>query len=223
MKKFLLTITLLTITNIIPCENPNPYSIKVLTQDELKTLLPFVAQLRVNIFRNYPYLYDGNIAEEMDNLEKYAQHNNSALAIAYYNENPVGFLCGSDLIHYSVHFENSVADLFKGVDLNIENYYYCADIIILPEHRGKYLAPQLFDAIENYAQQKGYTACCFITEHHENHPLKPRDHKSLVPLWNSLNYKKSALITYASWQTHQVDGTIKLEQHPLIFWLKNLK
>jgi len=223
MKKFLLTLTLFTITTITPSENPNPYTIKVLTPEQMKPLLPFVANLRVNIFRNYPYLYDGNIAEEMENLEKYAQHNNSALAIAYCNETPVGFLCGSDLMHYSVHFENSIEDLFKSGNLHAKNYYYCADIIILPEHRGKYLAPQLFDAIENYAQQKGYTASCFITEHHENHPLKPHDHKSLVPLWNNLNYQKSALITYATWQTYQLDGTIKSEQHPLIFWLKTLK
>jgi GNAT superfamily N-acetyltransferase len=222
MKKILLSIGIIVSTIMICCENNNPYSIKLLTQEEILPLLPFVAQTRVNIFKTYPYLYDGNITEEMDNLQKYAQHDNSALAIAYYNDIPVGFLCGSDLVHYSIHFENSVADLFENAGLDAKNYYYCADIIILPEHRGNRLAPKLFDAFEEYAQQKGYNACCFITEHHENHPLKPCDHKSLVPLWSSLDYQKSTLITYASWQTYQEDGSTQLEQHPLIFWLKTL-
>lgn len=221
MKKFLLIFTLLTTTTIL-AKAPNPYTIKVLTHKELEPLLPFVAQLRVDIFKNYPYLYDGDIQEEMDDLQKYAQDDNSALAIAYRNDTPIGFLGGSDLTAYSWHFENSVPDMFKNAGLNPQEYYYFTDVIILPEHRGNGLSPQLFKALEKYAQNKGSNGSCFITEHHENHPLKPDNHKSLVPLWNGLNYKKSTLITYASWPTHQADGTIKQERHPLVFWFKNL-
>jgi hypothetical protein len=197
------------------------YSIKVLTGAETQSLLPFVANLRINIFREYPYLYEGNFKEEMDDLEHCAQLLHNALAIAYYKNTPVGFLYGIPLTEFASHFENSVIDLFKNKDLDPAICYYFADIIILPEHRGNHLSSRLFTALENYAQEQGYLSGSFITESHDKHPLKPDNYKSLDPLWNSLNYNKTGLMSYGSWQTHQPDGSVSRQQHSADIWFKD--
>ncbi len=221
MKKILTS--LFIFTALVSSENKEDYIIKILTQEEIKPLIPFVAQARITVFRDYPYLYEGNVDDEMNDLDKYAQHSHSALAIAYHQDVPVGFLCGSDFIHYSPMFENPIIDIFKEEGLEPEKHYYFADIILLAEHRRKGLSPKLFATLESYAQSKGYKSTCFVTEYHHNHPLKPKNHRSLVPLWNNLGYNKSPILAYASWPTHQADGTVKTQQHPLIFWFKKLE
>jgi GNAT superfamily N-acetyltransferase len=223
MKKFILILTFLTITTTIPQEISNPYTIKVLTQEKMEPLLPFIATLRINIFKEYPYLYDGDFKEEMDDLEHCAQLPNNALAIAYYKDIPVGFLYGIPLIEFASHFENPVIDLFKNKNLDPTTCYYFGDIIILPEHRGNHLSKELFDTLEAYAQKQGYNSASFITESHDIHPLKPTNYKSLDPLWTSLKYKKIGLTSYSSWKTHQPDGNIARQRHFADIWFKNFQ
>ncbi len=218
----LITFSFLLVTIISANENKDEYTIKVLTQEKMKAVLPFVAQARLTTFCHYPYLYEGDFDDEMNDLDKYAENSQSALAIAYHQDIPVGFLCGSDFMHYSPMFENPIADTFKEEGLDPEKHYYFADVILLPEHRGKRLSPKLFKKLEKHAEKQGYQFTCFVTEHHYNHPLKPDNHRSLVPLWNKLGYHKSSILGYASWPTYQEDGTVKKQQHPLVFWFKNL-
>ena len=223
MKKFILIFTLFTIITITPSDNSNPYTIKIVTQENMKPLLPFVATLRINIFREHPYLYDGDFKEEMDDLEHCTQLSDNAIAVAYYKDTPVGFLYGLSLAAFTPHFENPVGDLFKEKNLDPATCYYFGDIIILPEHRGNHLSEKLFDTLETYAQKQGYKSASFITESHEAHPLKPANYKSLDPLWTALKYKKTGLTSYGSWQTHQPDGTIKKQQHSADIWFKKFQ
>lgn len=222
MKKIFL-ISIILISHIITAGENNPYTVKIFTKEAVNEFLPFVATIRINIFKEYPYLYEGNFDEEMVDLESCAQLTDNAIAIAYHHETPVGFLYGIPLVEFAPHFENPVVELFNDKKLSPETCYYFADIIILPEHRGKNLSKKLFDALETYAQEQGYTSASFITESHDIHPLKPLDYKSLDPLWSSLQYKKTGLTSYGSWQTHQPDGSIARQRHSAEIWFKNLK
>lgn len=205
---------------LIASENDS-YIIRIHTKEDLQEVFPFVAHCRINVFREYPYLYEGNFGEEMNDLEHCAQFMHNAVAIAYYKSIPVGFLYGMPFVEFAPHFESPVIDLFKDNNLIPETCYYFADIIILPEHRGNNLSKKLFSALEHYAQKQGYCSASFITESHDIHPLKPINYKSLDPLWNSLHYKKTGLVSYGSWQTHQPDGSISRQRHSADIWLKN--
>jgi hypothetical protein len=92
MKKILSLFIFFIFTTIILSEN-NPYSIKIFTKEELYLQLPFVANLRINIFREYPYLYDGNFNEEMNDLQQCAKLEDNAIAIAYHHDTPNGIHC----------------------------------------------------------------------------------------------------------------------------------
>ena len=220
-KKIILISTLFLITSIMPQlhQDSHNYTIKVITGDAVEQFLPFIATQVITTFKDYPYLYCGNYEEEISFRTLLTQSQDNAIAVAYYKETPIGFLTGYPFTSFASHFEGSI-DLFMHADLDTEQYYYFGEIIIIPEHRGHQLSSQLFNVLENYAQNLGYKAACIVTEEHETHPLKPDNYKSLEPLWNFLKYKKTSLITYCSWSTYQSDGNVIMQEHPLTYWIK---
>lgn len=200
------------------CDN---YSIKLLTGNAVKEILPFVSTQVITAFREYPYLYEGKYEEEMDFRTSLAQHHNTAVAVAYHKETPVGFLTGYTFVNFDPHFKGSM-ELFKQANLKPEEYYYLGEVIIVPEHRGGPLCGNLFDTMENYVQNLGYQSTCMVTEEHESHPLKPKNYRSLVALWEYLGYQKTSLVIYLNWLTHQPDGSVEDAKHPLTYWIKQL-
>ena len=199
-----------------------PYSVKILTGDALKEVVPFIATERIIAFSEYPYLYAGNFAEEMSDLATFAQEPDSTFAIAYYGETPIGLLTGCPLAHAFRYFKEPVS-IVDQENITAHRCYYFAEIIILPEHRGKKLTGKLFDVLEDHAKNLGYTQGAFITESHESHPLKPTSYQPLEPLWSKLNYKKTPLKLHASWRTYQPDGSAEHQEHTLHFWTKILR
>jgi len=220
-KKIIFITTLFCLTNIMiqAHVDSSNYNIKIITGDTLEQFLPFVATQAITTFKEYPYLYCGNYEEEINFRTLLAQSQDSAIAVAYYEQTPIGFVTGYTFTSFASHFEGSI-NLFTQANLNSEEYYYFGEIIIMPEHRGNQLSSKLFNALENYAQNLGYKAACIVTEEHESHPLKPNNYQSLDPLWNLLGYKKTSLIIYFKWQTYQPDGNVIEEKHPLTYWIK---
>jgi GNAT superfamily N-acetyltransferase len=220
-KKIIFIATLFSLTNIMTqtYNDSDNYSIKLITGDAVEQFLPFVATQAITTFSQYPYLYCGNYEEEINIRTPFVKFKETAIAIAYYKEAPVGFLTGYKFTVFDSHFIGSI-NLFRHAGLNPEEYYYFGEIIIIPEHRGNQLSTKLFTVLENYAQNLGYKAACIVTEEHESHPLRPNNYKSLKPLWNFLGYQKTSLIIYSSWQTYQPDGSVIEEEHPLTYWIK---
>jgi GNAT superfamily N-acetyltransferase len=223
-KKIVFTALFFSFLTTMPQEQQSsrPYFVQIVTGDALKELVPFIATERIIAFSEYPYLYAGNFTEEMSDLAAFAQAPDSAFAIAYYGETPVGLLTGCPLAHGFRYFKEPIS-IVDQENILAHRCYYFAEIIILPEHRGKKLTGKLFDALENHAKKLGYTQGALITESHESHPLKPTNYRSLEPLWNNkLNYKKMPLKLHASWRTYQPDGSAEHQEHTLHFWTKML-
>jgi len=198
------------------------YVVKVLTGAQVNEFLPFVAQERIANFCEYPYLYRGNLDYELHYLNPYAQWHDTAIAVAYLENTPVGFLTGTSLAAFDQHFKGTIVG-FKEAGFKPDSWYYFAEVIVLVQHRGQCLCDQLFKALENYACQRGYKSGCFVTVVRvDNHPQKPQDYKSPDFIWHRLGYNRSSIVVSFDWPTIQVDGSVVDQYHPLIFWLKNL-
>ncbi len=220
IKNFLIlsiTLTTLTIFSTEIKSTNSHYTINILTGKELTKILPFVIQQRIIEFRLYPYLYSGSLEYEIPYLKIY-----DAIAVVYYDQQPVGFLTGTSLIKSEPEFKG-IIQLFKQADLHPEDYFYFGEVIILPEHRGHSLGKKLFKILEKYAYNHGYRAACFITENHITHPLKPKNYKSHDDLWNSMGYVKSKISLSLEWLTIQEDGSHIEQSHSVDYWLKNLQ
>lgn len=214
MKRFLI------LSMIISMLHAHEYSIKLLTGHELQSILPFMAQQRISAFREYPYLYEGNMQEENEYCNWFASLPHSAVAVAYANGQPVGFVSGTGFNDFDIHFKGSIA-LFKSNGLDSKKFYYIPEAIIVPEHRRNSLIEKLHDAIEKHAKKIGFSALCCADEHHDTHPLKPVNYQSRDRLYLNAGYIKTTMVIKFPWLTIQPDGSLKDEEHALYYWIKN--
>ena len=197
------------------------YSIVLLSGDSIQPILSFIEQMRLSYFREYPYLYEGTLQEERVYSAWFSKLKDSMVAVVYYNNKPVGFLTGTSFVDFSEHYTGSLT-LFRNAGLDPEQYYYFGEVIIQKEHRGNSLSRKLFELLEQYVRDLGYTKTCLVTESHKTHPCKPTDYRELDGLWIRLGYiKTSAGITF-KWNTLQVNGTKERQEHVLMYWIKDL-
>lgn len=211
---------LISITCASSCSS---YTIKLFVGKEMEPLASFIAQQRVIEFSKYPYLYDATTQTDCDELSgQYSNLSDSAAAVAYLNNEPIAFLTGCSLTGFDTISPGAV-DAFAQNEQSPEKYYYFPEIIISPEHRNKKLSRQLFNTLEQFAIERGYTAGCFITENYINHPLKPNGYKEKDPVWVRLGYTNSPITLTWTWQTFQADGSSKMQENSVIFWLKNFQ
>lgn len=217
-----LIMSIVFMQNVQTKENYRSYAIEILTGDKLKDLMPFVITQRILTFSEYPYLYVGNFPQEVKDFELFSKAPDSALAIAYHGETPVGLLTGCSF-SYCASYLNNNPDAFKDENVDPNKCYYFPEIIVIPEHRGKKLSCKLLEALEGHAKKIGYEKGSLITENHERHPLKPDNYKPLDLFWASRNYKKTRIDTQSGWRTYQPDGSVRYQKHKLDYWVKDFK
>lgn len=197
------------------------YTIKILTGREQQSIINFIAQQRIAGYREYPYLYEGTMAEEISYITWLVACPSSATAVAYYGSEPVGFVGGISVIDFDEHFKGSI-EMFKQAHINPDKFYYLTDVIVTPEHRGHQLGIRLFKALEYYAKSLSYTHSCCVTESHESHPLKPGNYKPIDTMLIQLKYQKTLMAMRFSWVTRQKETESIIQEHTLTYWIKDL-
>ena len=204
----------------IVCMDHN--TLNLLKGEQIKQEIEFVTQQRIRAFREYPYLYEGNLDEERSYLQWLASIPNAALAIAYSQSKPVGFITGIPVKDFEHHFKGSIRAL-ENAGWPPQDYYYFAEAVVTPEHRGRGIATKLYALIEQYAHSLGYTHGCFVTESHEHHPLKPSGYKELNNRFKTAGYSKIAAAIKFNWQTIQSNGSPQDQEHELQYWIKSFE
>ncbi|MDN3504706.1 MAG: hypothetical protein P0S95_03925 [Rhabdochlamydiaceae bacterium] len=69
--------------------------------EELKDLLPHIAKLRIEVFKEFPFLYEGTVEEEMPSLKKYFDMNDGLVVVATSDNKIVGLSTGYPLEYES--------------------------------------------------------------------------------------------------------------------------
>lgn len=186
-----------------------------------KALEPYIselARLRITIFREYPYLYDGSEAYEQAYLQTYIA-SGAAMAVLAIDENRViGASTGIPMVDETARFKQPFID--KGIDP--ETLFYCGESVLLPGYRGRGLYKRFFEGREDYARSLGgLTQSCFCAVvRPDDHPLRPSRYTPLDPIWKHFGYQPQPdLITYYAWK--DIDQS-KPTEHPMMFWLKTL-
>ncbi|WP_372615258.1 GNAT family N-acetyltransferase [Aquicoccus sp.] len=190
---------------------------RALTGAALNAALDDVARLRITVFRDWPYLYDGDAEYERAYLAAYRDSPGAVVVGAFDGARIVGAATGTPMTDHADDF----AAAFDGSGIDLARVFYCAESVLLPEYRGRGLGHAFFDAREDHARRHGFTKSAFCgVLRPDDHPLRPTDYAALDPFWRKRGYAPLPGVI-ASFRWKDIDQPDETD-HDLQFWMRDL-
>lgn len=192
-------------------------SIHSLTGPDVLAALDDLAALRIAVFRDWPYLYDGDTAYEADYLREFAAAPHATLIAAIDGKHIVGAATASPLSAQKAEFQAP----FAARGLPVSNLFYFGESVLLPAYRGQGIGHAFFDGREKAARVAGATQASFCAViRPDDHAARPVDYRPLDTFWCSRGYAPlNGFVTDFSWK----DVGDKAEtSHPMQYWLGRL-
>jgi GNAT superfamily N-acetyltransferase len=189
-----------------------------LTGKDVAKGIDAAARLRIAVFRDWPYLYDGSMDYEASYLAKFAKAKGAIIVAAYDGDSIVGCASAAPLAEVEADFSAP----FRERGWDIARIFYCGESVLLPAYRGRGIGNAFFDQREAQAASLGsfsHSVFCAVVRP-EDHPLRPKSYVPLEAFWRKRGYEKTdGLTTYFTWKdVDQPEQTAKLMQ----FWIKAL-
>jgi GNAT superfamily N-acetyltransferase len=186
---------------------------------DIKNIVAPLAHLRVTVFREYPYLYEGTLAYEEKYLQTYINSDRSLVVLAKSSD---GEVIGATTCLPMDHEETALQGNFREQGYDPSQIFYFGESVVLPQHRGAGLGKQFFDFREEHARSFGtyrYTTFCGVVRP-DDHPFRPASFKSPQTLWERLGYRKlDGIVAYYAWKDlYEKEETRKKMQ----FWIKEI-
>lgn len=188
-----------------------------LTGAAAEAALDRLARLRIEVFRAWPYLYDGDEAYERAYLQRFRDSRDAVLVGAFDGDALVGAATGAPLEQHAEEF----AAAFDGQGVALEDVFYCAESVLLPRYRGQGIGHRFFDAREAHARALGrtYAAFCGIVRP-AGHPLRDPGYRTLDPFWRKRGYVPlEGAVAHFRWK--DLDQPVETD-HALQFWMRKL-
>ncbi|HWO99466.1 MAG TPA: GNAT family N-acetyltransferase [Methylococcus sp.] len=194
-------------------------TVESLSGKAIEDCIPDLARLRIEVFRDFPYLYEGNLEYEEKYLRTYIESPESIVVLARDGERVIGASTGLPLEHETEEFQKP----FREHGYDPSRIFYCAESVLLKEYRGRGIYKKFFEGRESHALRLGRfdycTFCC--VQRPADHPLRPSDYVPLDAVWTRFGYvKHPELVAYYAWKdVGEPDETLK----PMVFWIKSLR
>lgn len=157
------------------------------TGTEIREIIPDLGKLRIEVFYDFPYLYEGSMEYETEYLEIYSRSPQSFVFGVYEGERLIGATT-------CIPLKDETADIqapFIQAGMDISRIMYFGESILLPDYRGKGLGHRFFDERESYTRSLGQfdiMAFCAVNRP-ADHPLKPADYRSNELFWDKRGYE----------------------------------
>lgn len=164
------------------------FELQLLHGPEIQAYIEPLAELRLTVFNEFPYLYKGSLDYEMKYLGTYVKSKNSLTILAKKNDKVIGASTCIPLIDEVREIQQPYLD----AGLDVSKICYFGESIILKEYRGQKVGSDFFKIREEHAQSviRGLqrTSFCAVIRQ-ESHPLKPKTYKSLDSFWARNGYQ----------------------------------
>jgi len=197
----------------------NEFRYERLSGKQIAAHIDDLAQLRIEVFREFPYLYQGDADYERRYLQTYIQSPRSTCTLVYDGAVLVGATTGLPL-------DDEIAEVrkpFLDAGYDLSKIFYCGESVLKRSHRGRGIYKHLFRVREEHAKSLGgfeiASFCC--VQRPPDHPLRPAGYVPLNEIWNRFGYREHAeLETDFDWKDiDQSEPTRKRMR----FWLKPIK
>jgi len=187
------------------------------TGEGIRAVLPDVARLRIAVFREWPYLYDGDPDYEERYLAGYCACDSSIVVTALHEGRIVGAATGLRMDHA----DRSYSDAFALTELPPDQTFYLAESVLLPEFRGQGAGHAFFALRERHALALGlrWAVFCAVIRPGD-HPSRPAGARSLEKFWQGRGYQPLLGVTARfSWKDLDEDSE---SPKPMQFWIRDL-
>ncbi len=194
-------------------------SVKRFTGAQVYGHLPELARLRITVFREFPYLYDGDSAYEERYLRTYTDSADSVMVLVFDGARIVGASTGLPLADETY---NVIAP-FREQAIDVDRIFYFGESVLLPEYRGRGLGVRFFHEREDHARSLGrFDLTCFCAvDRPLDHPRRPAGYQPLDRFWEKRGYRRQpALKASFSWQDLDED---RESPKSMTFWMKRLR
>lgn len=183
----------------------------------LAEVLPALARLRITVFRDFPYLYDGDAAYEAQYLADFAAAEGAVIVVARDGAEIVGAATAAPLATQDTAWQQPLAT--AGFDL--ARTFYFGESVLRDSYRGQGIGHAFFDHREAQALAYGasHAAFCSVIRA-EDHPARPADYRPLDAFWRGRGYAPLAGVTATfDWKTV---GSAEEQPHRLQYWTREL-
>jgi GNAT superfamily N-acetyltransferase len=179
--------------------------------------IPELARLRIEVFRDFPYLYDGNLDYEKVYLQTYIDNPDSVIVLALDEDKVVGASTAIPMCYETEELKRPFVE--QGYPL--DEVFYCSESVLNKAYRGLGIGVRFFEQREAHAAELGgfkhITFCC--VERPAIHPRRPADYVPLDKFWHKRGYvKHPELNTTYRWK--DLDDSEETDK-PMTFWLKD--
>jgi GNAT superfamily N-acetyltransferase len=189
-----------------------------LSSAEIAAHLDEIAALRIRVFAEFPYLYDGDMAYERRYLATYRDSPGAIVVGAWDGDALVGASTGTPLEQHDDEF----ASTFRDTNIATRAVFYCAESVLLPAYRGRGVGKRFFDLREAHARAMGrrWSAFCAVIRP-ADHPARPKDYRPLDGFWMARGYRVlPGAIAKFRWKDH---GDVGETEKDLQFWIRDLE
>jgi GNAT superfamily N-acetyltransferase len=195
-----------------------PESVRLLevAGPDLAPWIPALGELRIRVFREFPYLYDGDAAYEREYLSVYLRSPRSLAVLAL---SPEGAPLGATTCLPLADEQEAFQAPFRAAGLDPAAFLYLAESVVLPEHRGHGLGRQFFTRREAHARRLGLNSAAFCSvDRPADHPGRPAGWKPLDAFWSGLGYvRRPGLRAVFPWKEL---GETQESPKTLTFWTR---
>lgn len=192
--------------------------IAVFRGEQVIPRLADVARLRIAVFRDFPYLYDGDERFEQKYLKAYAESPDSVFVLAFDGDEVIGASTGIPLVQDGEAFQQPFFD--RG--LSVDDVFYCGESVLLPRYRGLGLGHRFFDEREAHARRLGgfaTTAFCAVDRTPDD-ARRPDDYRPNDAFWHKRGYaRQDGMRMRLAWREL---GEADESEKTLTFWLRAL-
>lgn len=187
------------------------------SRGERMAALDELARLRIVVFREWPYLYDGTLDYERSYLAHFVEDERAILVVARSGGKVIGAATASPMSSQDKAFIEPV----RAVGLEIDKLCFFGESVLLPEFRGCGIGHAFFDHRERQARELGASAACFCAVvRPAAHPLRPHDARDLSAFWRKRGYRPiDGALGHYDWK--DIDQPTE-SRHPMQFWLRDL-
>ena len=186
-----------------------------LVGSEIEAHVERLAELRIAVFREWPYLYDGTLEYERKYLAKLAASPHGYAVLARDGDTIVGASTAMPLTDADPEFQKP----FQEAGLDPEDYFYFGESVLLPDYRGRGAGGKFFEEREAQAHFLAFPSSCFCAVvRPQDHPSRPADYESLDRLWTRRGFQRHPeLVARFSWRDL---GEAQETEKQLEFWIR---